>query len=867
MPKRGPLVRSVKKRGAWATAALVAIWTTPTLAAPSPQGTERSATFDSRVAIAFSDAAQLSRLGASVPRAPAEASVPVVLTLAEGAWASGAAGTLALAPGVEEELARSGVELAAGRGGPLGRAGEVAATLRASRWREVLLHPAVERVELDGSLVRSPPPLHHTATLVGADLVRSMDVAGSGEGIVVCDLDTGVDVFHPMFFRADGGFFDWRDVNGNGVLDPGGDTIELGDGPVELRSENGIVSHFADQVPVFDTQLAPLDLRYDYFFADTDGDKKRDRGRGEGYDDASPSFGEPYFVGDDVNANGRIDLGEKIAMLRTSKIRAFRYDGVVYRRGKDLIDAPFTPDMQHGTGAAGILVGGQVGLGHLVGIAPDADLVMATDTEIGGEFARTNFCLDEGARVVLHEYAPWVGHSLDGSSHVEALIDATTLDGVTHVNPVGNLSGSQKAAKVRHQGETVLPLTLPSMGAKTLAVTLLWPDASRGLTVELVGPDGVTHPLAAGALLEWEGHTGFVTRDVSSRGTTRLDLTVFAEAQLTPGTWTLVVRDLAPAPPMELHAFAYDDASGWGLGLRFTESVSEDHLVAWPATADHAIGVAAYRGHEFDEGIPQGARAPYSGRGRRIDGARALSLSAPDNPIAPGRFEDRPLAFVIYGGTSGASPHVAGAAALLTALEPELDGREVRARLEATALADAFTGELPNDDFGFGKLDVYRALTGKARPLGTSPRIEPMTYVMERGVETEIPLFVDDDDDDPGSLVVELDRDYDGEFEQRLPSATFTARLDELEESVVKVRVTDPSGRRSTALVRLRNGGSGGSDGADPESGFDVGGGGCALSRPAASPTWGLLVVAAAAGLQRLRRVLRGARRGAHRRA
>jgi subtilisin family serine protease len=858
MSKRGALERGRSWRGALVATTLAALGPHDALGdRPDPP----SPPVDPRVAIALSHPARLSRLGAAVPQAPAEAAAGVVLTLSDDAWSPLGAGTLRLAPGVEEALSRLGVEVAAGREGALGRSGKLAATLSASRWQEVLRHPAVERVELDGALVRSPPPLHHTATLVGADLVRSLEAAGSGAGVVVCDLDTGIDVFHPMFFRADGGFFDWRDENGNGMLDPGGDTVDLGDGPVEIRAENGIVSHFADQVPIFDTQLSPLDLRYDYFFADTDGDMKRDRGRGEGFDDASPSFGEPYFVGDDVDGNGRIDVGEKIAMLGTSKIRAFRYDGEVYRRGENLIDAPFTEDMQHGTGAAGILVGGQVGLGHLVGIAPDAELVMATDTELGGEFARTAFCLSEGARVVLHEYAPWVGHTLDGSSEVEALLDATTLDGVTHVNPVGNLSGSQKAAKVRHQGETVLPLTLPAIGARTLAVTLLWRDASRAITVELVGPDGVTHPLAAGALLEWEGHTGFATRDVSSRGTTRLDLTVFAEAQLTPGAWTLVVRDVTPGAPMELYGFAYDDASGWGLGLRFTESVSEDHLVGWPATADHALGVAAYRGHEFDEGIPQGSRAPYSGRGRRIDGARALSLSAPDNPIVPGRFEDRPLAFVIYGGTSGASPHVAGAAALLTALEPDLDGRQVRSRLEATALSDAFTGALPNDDFGFGKLDVYRALTGEARPSGTPPRVEPMTYVMDRGVETEIPLFVADDEDVPHNLVVELDRDYDGEFEQRLPSARFTARLDGAEETVVKVRVTDTTGRRSAALLRLRHGGADSDAHPDPGATFDVGGGGCALAARSARPTWALLIAAAVAGAASLAR--RRGRRGA----
>lgn len=303
MSKRGALDRGKRRNGALllrslGLCSLGTLWTPSAGAAPA-------ASADPRVDVAFSEAARLARLGASFPQAPNEATVPVVLTLSDDAWSRASAGTLKLAPGARDEFSRLGVDLAEGPQGSLGRAGKMAATLRASRWREVLEHPAVEHVQLDGSLVRSPPPLHHTATLIGADLVRALDQGASGAGVVVCDIDTGIDVFHPMFFQADGGFFDWHDENGNGMLDPGGDTVNLGDGPVELRAENGIVSHFADQVPVFDTQLVTLDLRYDYFYADTDADRKRDRGRGEGYDDASPSFGEPYFVGDDVNGNGQ----------------------------------------------------------------------------------------------------------------------------------------------------------------------------------------------------------------------------------------------------------------------------------------------------------------------------------------------------------------------------------------------------------------------------------------------------------------------------------------------------------------------------------------------------------------------------------
>ncbi|MEI4926968.1 hypothetical protein Q8G50_31125, partial [Klebsiella pneumoniae] len=90
------------------------------------------------------------------------------------------------------------------------------------------------------------------------------------------------------------------------------------------------------------------------------------------------------------------------------KIRAVRTDkNKVFRRGTDLLAAPVVQYSDHGTGASGILAGGNRGLTRLVGIAPDAELIMTSSS--GSAVSMANFCVKEGARVVLHEYAPWVG--------------------------------------------------------------------------------------------------------------------------------------------------------------------------------------------------------------------------------------------------------------------------------------------------------------------------------------------------------------------------------------------------------------------------------------------------------------------------
>ena len=53
---------------------------------------------------------------------------------------------------------------------------------------------------------------------------------------------------------------------------------------------------------------------------------------------------------------------------------------------------------------------------------------------------------------------------------------------------------------------------------------------------------------------------------------------------------------------------------------------------------------------------------------------------------------------------------VAGTVALMLELDPELTAAEVEQILHDTAVTDEFTGEVPNDDWGYGKLDIIAAV-------------------------------------------------------------------------------------------------------------------------------------------------------------
>jgi subtilisin family serine protease len=62
------------------------------------------------------------------------------------------------------------------------------------------------------------------------------------------------------------------------------------------------------------------------------------------------------------------------------------------------------------------------------------------------------------------------------------------------------------------------------------------------------------------------------------------------------------------------------------------------------------------------------------------------------------------------GGTSMSSPIVAGIAALYFQLHPNATFEEIKQALICTAVQDSFTGAVPNNAYGYGKVNAYQAL-------------------------------------------------------------------------------------------------------------------------------------------------------------
>ncbi|MHA1484012.1 MAG: hypothetical protein ACTSPR_01690, partial [Candidatus Thorarchaeota archaeon] len=132
------------------------------------------------------------------------------------------------------------------------------------------------------------------------NILDSLDRNITGEGLLIADLDSGVDWKHPDLWFADGGEYDWLD-DLDGLPTNGTDAIDLDDSGLATSDE---VMYYLD----YDTD-GVFDTTMEWVWADSV------------IHNAEPDIGEPFFVVNDTNDNGQLDVGEKLIMLSTPKTK------------------------------------------------------------------------------------------------------------------------------------------------------------------------------------------------------------------------------------------------------------------------------------------------------------------------------------------------------------------------------------------------------------------------------------------------------------------------------------------------------------------------------------------------------------------
>ncbi len=671
-------------------------------------------------------------------------------------------------------------------------------------------------------------------------------------------LDSPVDLLHPAFFRPDGGRYRWLDVDGDEEVTPGTDAVDLDrDGEVDHNETLRVV----DATTVVDVGAGEasnddgvFQAGRDWLYADLNGDGRRNAGRKAGFREFDPAYAEPTFVADDVDRDGTLEAGERLYRLDTCKIERLVGEESTYVRGEDLIEAiprQLPSRALHGTGVAGILVGGQLGFHRRVGVAPRADLVVVgyphdLEDQPSRHLQGLQTAIARGSDVFLSEWTNPFLRPLDGSSNLEAAMGDARDEGVAQVVPVGNLNRSGKHLKRRIPADdsaqlvVEIPETLDlrddAPPPRFAFGTLQW-RADTSLDFAIAAPESEPVPLADGqTAISVGGAEVEFARDRTPAGTRML--TVYlrvpesSEEGLAAGRWQIVVENSGPAAT--LFGRITDDETGWEPGIGWAEPTSDESTFSYPAGADAAIGVGAHVGRRPTgrDDLQVGTLRGFSGRGPRIDGERAVDLTAPDNPYVPVAATTRVREagwergwYHLFGGTSGAAPHVAGSLALVAQAHPQespdfWESRliEHSARTNLTPDPDA----IPGPGWGYGQLRVHRALFGAAPPTNAPPEarltIEPFD---SHRVRLDATASSDPDGD---RLEYRFDIDHDGDWETdwraegHLERSTAALGEADSERLYSRLEIRDSHGARAGALAKY------------PPS--DPGGGGDAGPRP-----------------------------------
>ncbi len=398
----------------------------------------------------------------------------------------------------------------------------------------------------------------------------------------------------------------------------------------------------------------------------------------------------------------------------------------------------------HGTHVTGIALGrGNLSGGLYKGVAPQANLVflkIGNDTDASSTTAADVNAIKAAvdvyhARIITMSYGAWTD-AHDGTDEDSQAVDYAVSRGAVFFAAAGN-----EAANAQHFSGTVaansstdfIQFYASSSGSTVLSFDLVWFDGigvNRNLTLEFYDSS------KAGPLT-----TDTSSQSESFRGTENRYF--WLPGYSNSGYYYLKVKNNSGSD-QSFHIY-YDSSNNgdWG-GATFT-SPDPFYTLSSPAEADGAIAVGAYvtrtdwtdyKGGYHPTSQPLYGIAGWSSRGPRVDpgapgkpnivapGSMVISTRdryAPNTALGSddayiidndgaglGPLNTGPADYIVMQGTSMATPHAAGVAALLLSKNPFLTPAQVRSYLEATAVDKGDTGR--DNISGWGLINAAAAL-------------------------------------------------------------------------------------------------------------------------------------------------------------
>ena len=405
----------------------------------------------------------------------------------------------------------------------------------------------------------------------------------------------------------------------------------------------------------------------------------------------------------------------------------------------------------HGTHVAGTAAGnGFSGSKKFIGMAPEADIIAVKGGEgsfsearmIDGLTYAANKASQFGKPIVVNWSIGGQQGPHDGTRGYEVAVDNfVTTPGHVVVISAGNDGASpiHFSGSVAVSGTTSVsinvPAYTPTAGTNNDQFILdIWLKASTAtVTATITSPTGITYSAGAGGSAPdvSDGTIELYNYIPSGVDVDRnIQLWVHDATASVPktGTWTLTLSN--PATSI--------DFDGWlssrsvGSALVTVAGANTTSTVAMPGTANHGITVGSYvtkwawpsaDGNNYAyTGTDRTADiSTFSSLGPTRDGRIKPDISAPGQGIMATLSADADTAYQtsrvfpdrkhwLLQGTSMAAPHVTGAVALLLQADPSLTANQIKTLFTSTANTDSYTGSIPNNTWGYGKLDVLEAM-------------------------------------------------------------------------------------------------------------------------------------------------------------
>jgi uncharacterized repeat protein (TIGR02543 family) len=383
----------------------------------------------------------------------------------------------------------------------------------------------------------------------------------------------------------------------------------------------------------------------------------------------------------------------------------------------------------HGSHVSGIAAGnGSVaGDGNpaftYVGVAPEADIIMVANrvtSEALGDSAGTldaiNYIFDKatslGKPVVINLSQ---GDNLgphDGTSLLERGID-NLLGGIgkSMVKSAGNAADDDIHAEgtVTAGGNEKVQFVIPANDTSPDTIDIWYSHQDR-FNIFITVPGGnvssTVNPGTTTTLTLPNGNKAFIDSVLNDPGNNEnriyIQLLRGTRTAIEQGTWDFT---LSGTTVVDSKYNAWIER-GMIVPKFNGPQLSKNKTISVPGTSKEIIAVASY----ITRGTNTGDLSKFSSRGPTSDDRLKPEIAAPGQRIisvkARGTGTDQ---YASLSGTSMASPHIAGTIALMFQVNKSLSQTQIKDCLIQTARSDSFTGVVPNNSWGYGKVDSKRA--------------------------------------------------------------------------------------------------------------------------------------------------------------